>query len=93
MASHDDSISTDRARLDLDVIHRVISSSFWAPGRTRDRVALAIEHSMPFGLFRGDEQIGFARVITDYVVLAFLSDVFVLDTHQGKAWAPGWSRS
>ena len=77
-------ISTDRSRLDLDVIHRFISSSYWAPGRSRERVVRAIENSMPFGLYHGDEQVGFARVITDYVVLAFLSDVFVLENHRGK---------
>jgi GNAT superfamily N-acetyltransferase len=80
----DYTISLDRDRLDLDVIHAFLSSSYWAPGRSRDRVARAIENSLPFGLYHCDEQVGFARVVTDYVVVAFLSDVFVLDAHRGR---------
>jgi GNAT superfamily N-acetyltransferase len=56
----------------------------WAQGRTRDRVVQSIEHSLPFGLYYHEEQVGFARVLTDYVVLAFLADVFVLEAHRGK---------
>jgi GNAT superfamily N-acetyltransferase len=82
-------ISTDRLRLDLDVIHDFLVRSYWAEGRARERVAQAIEHSLPFGVYHGDAQVGFARVVTDYVVLAFLADVFVLEEHRGKglgAW-------
>lgn len=78
-------ISMDRARLDLDVVHGFLSgSSYWAQGRSRERVRQSIEASLPFGLYHGEAQVGFARVLTDYVVLAFLADVFVLDTHRGK---------
>jgi GNAT superfamily N-acetyltransferase len=78
-------ISTDRARLDLDVIHSFLSvSSYWALGRSRERVEQSIEASLPFGLYHGKDQVGFARVLTDYVVLAFLADVFVLDAHREK---------
>jgi GNAT superfamily N-acetyltransferase len=77
-------ISTDRERLDLDVIHGYLSRSYWAAGRSRARIAQAIAHSLPFGVYCGDRQIGFARVVTDHVVLAFLADVFVLEEHRGK---------
>ena len=77
-------ISTDPSRLDLDVVHGFLVGSYWAEGRTRARVEQSIEHSLPFGLYRGKEQVGFARVVTDYVVLAFLADVFVLEPHRGK---------
>jgi len=77
-------ISTDRQRLDLDLIHGFLSTSYWATGRSRDRVARSIERSLAFGLYHGREQIGFARVVTDYVVVAYLADVFVLDAHRGK---------
>jgi len=82
-------ISTDRKRLDLDVIHSFLVKSYWAEGRTRERVAQSIELSLPFGLYHREEQVGFARVLTDYVVLAFLADVFVLEPHRGRglgAW-------
>lgn len=78
------SISTDRNRLDLDVIHGFVTRSYWGQGRSRERVAKAVENAMPFGLYHRDKQIGFARVVTDYVVIAFLSDVFVLEEYRGK---------
>ena len=77
-------ISTDRDRLDLDVIYGFLSTSYWATGRPRERTVRAIEQSLPFGLYHAKEQIGFARVLTDYVTLAFLADVFVLPAHRGK---------
>ncbi|MDQ6769886.1 MAG: GNAT family N-acetyltransferase [Gemmatimonadota bacterium] len=77
-------ISSDRERLDIDVIHGFLARSYWAKDRTRERVIESIEHSLPFGLYHRDEQVGFARVLTDYVVLAFLADVFVLEAHRGK---------
>jgi len=80
----DYTISTDRERLDIDVIHGFLTTSYWATGRSRERVARSIERSLAFGLFQGHEQVGFARVVTDYVVVAYLADVFVLDAHRGK---------
>jgi GNAT superfamily N-acetyltransferase len=77
-------ISTDRARLDLDVIHGFLTRSYWAGGRSRERVALSIAESLPFGLYCGDRQVGFARVVTDGVVIAWLADVFVLEEHRGR---------
>ena len=85
-------ISTDRRRLDLDLIHRFLASSYWAQGRALERVVKSIEESLPFGLYHGEVQVGFARVLTDYVVLAYLADVFVLEAHRGKglgAWLVG----
>ena len=77
-------ISTDRQRLDIAVIHGFLVHSYWARDRTRERVVQSIEHSLPFGLYHLEKQVGFARVLTDYVVLAFLADVFVLEAHRGK---------
>ena len=77
-------ISTDRSRLDLDVIHGFLVRSYWAEGRTRARVALTIEHSLPFGLHHRSGQVGFAGVVTDEVSFAYLADVFVLEAHRGR---------
>lgn len=77
-------ISTDRGRLDLDLIHGFLTRTYWAEDRSRERVARSIDHSLPFGLYRGSAQVGFARVVTDYVVIAFLADVFVLETYRGR---------
>jgi GNAT superfamily N-acetyltransferase len=78
-------ISTDRARLDLSVIHHYLSqTSYWAQGRSRERVAASIAASTPFGLYHGERQIGFARVLSDRVTLSFLADVFVLPDYRGR---------
>ena len=77
-------ISTDPARLDLDVIHGFLSRSYWAAGRSRERLVQAIAHSLPFGLYHPAGQVGFARVVTDHVAIAYLADVFVLESQRGK---------
>lgn len=81
-------VSTEKTRLDRALIHRFLTSSYWAEGRTREVVDASIEGSLCFGVYRdidGDEaQIGFARVITDHATFAYLADVFVVEAHQGK---------
>jgi GNAT superfamily N-acetyltransferase len=77
-------ISSDRERLNIDVIHGYLSRSYWAADRSRERIVRSIENSLAFGLYRGPTQIGFARVVTDYVVLAFLADVFVLEEYRAS---------
>jgi GNAT superfamily N-acetyltransferase len=78
-------ISTDPARLDIGLIHTYLSTeSYWARGRSRELVERSIRHSLPFGVFRGADQVGFARVVTDYATFAWLADVFVLPAFQGQ---------
>jgi GNAT superfamily N-acetyltransferase len=78
-------ISTERARLDLGVVHRFISQeSYWGRGRALEVVRRAAESSLPFGVYRGEEQVGFARVVTDYATFAWLADVFILAEHRGR---------
>lgn len=84
-------ISTAPERLDLDVIHGFLTRSYWAAGRSRERVEASIAHSIPLGLYhqqgdqrRGAEQVGFARVVSDRTTFAYLADVFVLDAHRGR---------
>jgi GNAT superfamily N-acetyltransferase len=77
-------ISTDRARLDLGAIFAYLSGeSYWARGRPRDQIVRGIENSLPFGVYRGREQVGFARIVTDYATFAWLADLYVLDAHRG----------
>jgi GNAT superfamily N-acetyltransferase len=79
------SISTDRARLDLEVIHDYLSKeSYWATGRSMETIKRSIENSVAFGVYKGTEQVGFARVITDYATFAWLADVFILDAARGQ---------
>jgi len=81
----DYSISTDRSRLNLDLIQDFLSNnSYWATGRAREVVERSIANSLPFGIFKGEDQIGFARVVTDYATFAWVADVFVLPEHRGR---------
>ena len=81
-------ISTDPALLDLDIIHGYLHHSYWSPGIPRDVVQKGIEHSLNFGMYQQrnsvQQQIGFARVITDYASFAYLADVFVLSDYRGQ---------
>jgi len=77
-------ISTDPERLDVDMIHGFLSTSYWAAGRPREVVEQSIRHSLCFGVYRQRTQIAFARVISDRAVFAYLADVFVIPTHRGR---------
>ncbi len=70
--------------LDLEVVHGYLSRSYWAAGVPEDVVRRSIENSLCFGVYRGEEQAGFARVVTDRATFAYLADVFVLDEHRGQ---------
>jgi len=77
-------ISTERIKLQLDEIYAYLSRSYWAAERSKEVVQRSIENSLCFGLFDDGRQIGFARVITDYAVLAHICDVYVLEAYQHK---------
>jgi GNAT superfamily N-acetyltransferase len=77
-------IDTDKGRLDFDVIHGFLSTSYWSPNIPRDIVRRAIDNSLCFGVYIGDRQVGFARVITDFATFAYLADVFVLEEYRGR---------
>ncbi|MBX3356878.1 MAG: GNAT family N-acetyltransferase [Phycisphaeraceae bacterium] len=93
--ARDDSvfISTDRSLLDLEAIHAALARSYWSPGIPSDIVRRAVAGSLPFGVYdrlvprpaRPDlpAQVGFARVITDAATYAYLSDVYILESHRG----------
>lgn len=81
-------ISTDRGRLNVTTVHDYLSrDSYWAQGRSRELVERSIAGSLCFGLYDGEAQIGFARVITDGAVYAYLADVFVLEPYRGRGLA------
>lgn len=78
------SISTDRHKLDMDMIHHFLTHSYWAPGISLERVKRAAEHSLCFGVYHHDKQVGYARVLSDFAVFAYLMDVFIVDEHRGR---------
>ncbi|HKB65679.1 MAG TPA: GNAT family N-acetyltransferase [Pyrinomonadaceae bacterium] len=78
-------ISTDRSRLNIDLIHDFLSkTSYWAIDRASDVVQRSIDNSLSFGVYKGNDQVGFARVVTDYATFAWIADVFVLPEHRGQ---------
>jgi GNAT superfamily N-acetyltransferase len=80
-------ISTDKSRLDIELIHNYLSNeSYWAKGRSIEKVKLSIENSICFGVYLDEAQIGFARVVTDYAVFAWILDVFILKNFQGRGY-------
>jgi len=92
-------VSTDRARLDLNVVHGFLTNCYWAKGISRELVDRSIEHSLCFGIYDesgskdpglgnparpGVPQVGFSRVVSDLATVAYLGDVFVLETYRGR---------
>ena len=80
-------ISTDKSKLQIGVIHQFLTKTYWAKGRTIKEVKKSIENSFCFGVYLNDKQIGFARIVTDYVVFAYIMDVFTLPEYQGKGYS------
>jgi GNAT superfamily N-acetyltransferase len=77
-------ISTDPARIDVAMIHEFLTNSYWAKGIPAEAVRLSIEKSIPFGVYHGQQQVGFARIISDLATFAYLADVFILPSHRGR---------
>jgi len=77
-------ISTDPARIDLDLVHRFLTTSYWAEGRTRDVVERSMAYSICFGAYTNGRQIGFGRVVTDRAVFGYFADIFVLPEFRGS---------
>lgn len=77
-------ISTDQKRLDLDLIHGFLDSSYWAKGIPRELMERSLRNSLCFGVYKNGKQIGFARVISDFATFAYLADVFVQPEERGR---------
>ena len=86
-------ISTDPARLDIDVIHNFLVTSYWAKGRRRSVVERSIRNSLCFGVYLAGRQVAFARVVSDRAVFAYLMDVFVLPEFRGRGISKALMRS
>ncbi len=83
---HDDYlISTDKSLLDITMIYGYLSGeSYWAKNMPMTVLKSSIDNSICFGVYQQEQQVGFARVITDQATFAYLADVFILETHRGK---------
>ncbi|HEY4901778.1 MAG TPA: hypothetical protein VIH91_13270 [Terriglobales bacterium] len=82
-------LSSDLAKMDVDVIHGYLTRVYWSEGIPRDVVERSMRNSLCFGVFCGTKQVGFARAITDFATFAYVADVFVLEQHRGADWRHG----
>lgn len=78
-------ISADKAKLDIHLIHQFLSQeAYWCLNIPLDIVQRSIDNSVCFGVYDGEQQVGFARVVTDLATFGYLADVFILPEHRGK---------
>ena len=80
-------VSSDKSLLDVAFIQNFLKDIYWAAGRTMEEVQTTIDASVCFGIYDDGQQIGFGRVITDYVVFAYLMDVFITPSQRGKGYS------
>jgi GNAT superfamily N-acetyltransferase len=77
-------ISDDKNLLNMDIIHGFLQQSYWAHQRTRETLVKAVENSLCLGVYYQDQQIGFARFVTDGATIYWLCDVFVDEAYRGQ---------
>lgn len=77
-------ITTDKSKINRETVHRFLTNSYWASGIPMKTVEGSINGSLCFSIFYQNEQVGFARVITDEATFAYMADVFVLEAYRGK---------
>ncbi len=80
-------ISKDKSKLNVEFIYAFLTKAYWAKGRTKEDVQKSIDHSLCFGVYLDNEQIGFARVATDYTVFAYIMDVFIDQKYRGNGYS------
>jgi GNAT superfamily N-acetyltransferase len=86
-------ISDDPALIDFEVVHTFLTKSYWSPGISSEHVQLAADKSIVFGIYHCIDaasppaQVGYARVLTDHVALAYIFDLFILPEHRGRGLA------
>jgi GNAT superfamily N-acetyltransferase len=77
-------VSCNGGKLDFDRIHAFLTRSYWSQGVSRKLVEKSIKNSIPFGVYVGGEQVGFARVISDRATYAYLADVYIEEPFRGR---------
>jgi len=80
-------ISTDKNKLDIEMIHSFLTESYWGKGRTIEAVQKSIDNSLCFGVYLNNNQIGFARAVTDFTIYVYLMDVFIISEARGKGYS------
>jgi len=84
IAKNQFTITTEKAKFDVEFIHSFLTHSYWAEGISKEIIKRSIEGALCFGVFENDKQIGFARMITDKATFAYLADVFIIEEYRGR---------
>ena len=77
-------ISTDKSKLNLKLIYNFLSTAYWSKNRSTEIIDKSIKNSLCFGVYYKNEQIGFARVVTDFSIFAYLADVFIIEAFRSR---------
>ncbi|WKN31311.1 GNAT family N-acetyltransferase [Porifericola rhodea] len=80
-------VSTDIQRIDVEYVHQCLKQTPWAKDRSLEEMKSCIQHSRNYGIYYADEQVGYARLLTDYAFMAYILDVIVGEKHRGKGFA------
>ena len=75
-------ISNDRSRINIEVVHNMLSQSYWAKGRKKETIKETINNSLNFGMYQNGKQIGYARVVTDKAVFSWVMDVIIHEDYR-----------
>lgn len=81
---HPFTLSDDQSKIDVDRVYALLGTTYWSASRSREVVEQCIDHSLCFGLFDGERQIGFVRVISDYTTTSWVSDMVVDGDYRGQ---------
>jgi N-acetylglutamate synthase-like GNAT family acetyltransferase len=80
-------ITDDSSKLHVDCVQKLLKQTFWAVDRTQETIQKSLKNSLCFGLFCGDKQVAFARVVTDKCTFAYLCDVVVDENYRGRGYS------
>ncbi len=80
-------VSSEKNKLNVKLIHDFISNSYWGKERNLEQTKKCIQNSLNFGIYINGVQIGYARVVTDYTLFAYLMDLFIIESERGKKYS------
>jgi GNAT superfamily N-acetyltransferase len=86
MSLDDYEVSSDPGRIDVDVVHEFLRTSYWAEGRERETTEITVKNSLCFGGYLSGQQVAFGRVVTDRAIIGYLADIFVLPEFRGRGF-------
>ena len=82
-----ENISISNFNMDYTFIHNYLKRSYWSKGISYSDIIKKVDNSFSFALLKDTQQIGFARVVTDYISFAYLADVFIIEEERGKSYS------